>query len=108
MQEKFINTEEASNKWWAARDARMRSAANKTHYSSVQQVQAERMRQALELVYAGRFFDPKYNKTFITIKIEGAMVKDKKNLALLEQQWSQLGIRKRPSQQGVNYNIPKI
>jgi hypothetical protein len=86
----------------------MRSAANKTHYSSVQQVQAERMRQALELVYAGRFFDPKYNKTFITIKIEGAMVKDKKNLALLEQQWSQLGIRKRPSPQGVNYNIPKI
>lgn len=108
MQEKFINTEEASNKWWAARDARMRSSANKTHYSSGQQVQAERMRQVLELVYAGRFFEPKYNKTFITLKIEGAMVKDKKNLALLEQEWSQLGIRKRPSPQGVNYNIPKL
>lgn len=108
MQTKFINTEEAPNKWWAARDARMRSAANKTHYSSTQQVQAERMRQALELVYAGRFFEPKYNKTFITIKIEGAMVRDKKNLALLEQEWNKLGIRKRPSPQGVNYNIPKI
>lgn len=106
MQTKFINTEEAPNKWWAARDARMRSAANKTHYSSTQQVQAERMRQALELVYAGRFFEPKYNKTFITIKIEGAMVRDKKNLALLEQEWNKLG--KRPSPQGVNYNIPKI
>jgi len=108
VQEKFINTEEAPNKWWAARDARMRSAANKTHFSSAQQIQAERMRQVLELVYAGRFFEPKYNKTCITIKIEGAQVRDKKSLALLEKDWEQKGIRKRPSPQGVNYNIPKV
>lgn len=107
MQERYINTEEAPNKWWAARDARMRSSANKTHFSQSQQVQAERMRQALELVYAGRFFEPKYNKTCITIKIEGATVRDKKSLALLEQDWAKLGIKKRPSPQGVNYNIPK-
>jgi hypothetical protein len=108
MQERFINTEEAPNKWWAAQDARMRSAANKTHFTNAQQVQAERMRQVLELVYAGRFFEPKYNKTCITIKIEGALVRDKKSLAMLEADWDKLGIKKRQSLQGVNYNIPKL
>ena len=40
MQEKFLNTEEAPNKWFAAYDARMRSLANQTSFSQAQQIQA--------------------------------------------------------------------
>jgi hypothetical protein len=108
MQEKFLNTEEAPNKWFAAYDARMRSLANQTSFSQAQQIQAERMYAVLDMVYAGRIFEPKYNKTMITLKIENATVKDKKNLKLLEEDWAKLGVKKRPTAQGINYNIPKI
>ena len=108
MKEKFLNTDEAPNKWFAAYDARMRSIANQTTFSQAQQVQAERMHAVMEMVYSGRVFTPKYNKTMITLKIENPVVKDKKNLKLLETEWEKSGVRKRVTAQGINYNILKV
>ena len=51
MQTININTEEASVKWWAARDAHMKSLANATHYSDSDKLRAERMKYVLELAY---------------------------------------------------------
>ena len=107
MRTTFINTEEATNKWWAAQDARMRSIANASHYSQKEKIRAEGMRYALELAYAGRFFDPKYGKKGITIKIEGARIRDKDTLKALETDYDKQGVVKRVSHQGVNYYIPK-
>ncbi len=108
MKTNFINTEEAPNKWWAAQDARMRSIACASHYPEKQKIRAERMRYALELAYAGRFFDPKFGKRGITIKIEGARVRDRQILKALETDYEKEGVIKRVSLQGINYYIPKV
>lgn len=107
MKTSFINTEEAPNKWWAAQDARMRSIANASHYPEREKIRAERMRYALELAYAGRFFDPKFGKKGITIKIESARIRDKQILRELEGLYEKEGVVKRVSLQGINYYIPK-
>jgi hypothetical protein len=107
MKTTFINTEEAPNKWWAAQDARMRSIANASHYADSAKIRAERMRYALELAYAGRFFNPKYGKRGITIKIENARVRDRKILQQLEADYALQGVLKRVSPQGINYYIPR-
>lgn len=108
MKTVFINTEEASNKWWAAQDASMRSVANASHFTEKEKIRAEGMRYALELAYAGRFFKPKYGKRGITIKIENARIRDRDVLKSLEADYEQQGVVKKVSLQGINYYIPKV
>ena len=100
-----LDTQEAPNKWWAARDARMRNIANASHYSEQVRVRAERMRWALELVYAAKNIYVAFGKKGISIKVDAAVVKDPKNLRLLEQDWTQAGVNKRVSAQGVIYRF---
>ena len=107
MKDRVIDTQEAPNKWWAARDARMKSAAMWTHYSDKQRIRAERMALGLEMVYwsTGIHINPR-NK-FITIKVDKAQVKDNKTLSLLEKDYEAEGITKVVSAQGIIYRIPK-
>lgn len=103
-----LDTQDAGQfKWWAARDARMKSIANASHYSDKQKVQAERMKLALEMVYSAKGIYVSFRKTGITVKVDACWVKDPKNLRALEAEWSAAGVKKRESAQGVNYNIPK-
>ena len=101
-----IDTQEAPNKWWAARDAQMRSAVNATSYSDREKTRAERMRSVLTLVYDGNFYIS-FGRRGITVKVDRARIVDRKNLQILEQDWEMEGIRKRISPQGVVYNIPR-
>jgi hypothetical protein len=94
--------------WFAARDARMRSYENASLYTESEKNRAERMRMGLTLVYAGKEFHIEYRKKFISLKIDKPAVRDRKNLALLESDYTVLGVVKRVTNQGITYRIPKI
>ena len=92
----------------AARDASMRAIAMWSHYTDQERVRAERMKIGLELVYnaKGIYLNPRGK--FIAVKIDQPQVRDRKTLALLEQDYELLGITKVLTKQGVTYRIPKI
>jgi len=92
----------------AARNARMRAAAQWSHYTEAERVRAERMKLGLELVYSCRAIYVNPRNRFITIKVEQARVRDRANLALLEKEYELQGIKKAQSDQGVIYRIPKL
>lgn len=105
MNARELDTKEAPNKWWAARDARMRNYANSTLYTEQQKIAAERMKLALELVYAAKGIYIAYGKTGVSVKVDGARVRNRQELAFLEEGWSSAGIEKRVSAQGVIYRM---
>jgi hypothetical protein len=105
MQSIQINTEEAPNKWWASQDARMRNIANKSHYSQEIKRQVERMKVVMDLVYAAKGIHEAFGKKGVSIKVDGAIVKDAKNLRALEADWAVLGFAKKVSKQGVIYRL---
>ena len=105
MQATQIKTEEAPNKWWAAKDASMRNIANKSHYSQEVKRQIERMKAVMDLVYAAKGIHEAFGKKGVSIKVDGAIVKDAKNLRALEADWAVLGFAKKVSKQGVIYRL---
>lgn len=107
MKTAVLNTPEAPNKWWAARDARIRNYVNSTHYTEHQRIAAERMKMVLELVYAAKAVYIAYGKTGISLKVDGAQVLDRKELSLMEEGWSIAGFVKKVSPQGVIYRLAK-
>ena len=70
-------------------------------------VRAERMKLALELCYSAKNFYINPRGKFITIKIDNPRVKDRANLALLEEDYAAQGITKIVTAQGITYRIPK-
>lgn len=105
MRETFIDTEEAPNKWWAARDARMRNYANKSHYDAATQLRVDRMKGALELLYTSRGVHEAYGKKGISIKVDQARVRNKDHLEEFEKEWTKQGVTKKVTPQGVIYRI---
>jgi hypothetical protein len=65
------------------------------------------MKLALELCYSAKNFYINPRGKFITIKIDNPRVKDRSNLALLEQDYVEQGITKIVTAQGITYRIPK-
>jgi len=109
MKERELETKSAGYyAFAAARDARMRATAMWTHYTDAERTRAERMKLGLELCYSakGIYINPR-NK-FIAIKVDNPTVKDRKNLALLEQDYEAQGITKVLTNQGVTYRIAKV
>ena len=108
MKERELETRNAGYyAYAAARDARMRAAAMWSHYTEAERVRAERMKLALELCYSAKNFYINPRGKFITIKIDNPRVKDRANLALLEQDYVEQGITKIVTAQGITYRIPK-
>ena len=106
MKAQQLNTQEAPNKWWAARDAQMRNLANKSHHSAKDQVRAERMKTVLELCYRAKGFYIAYGKHGISIKIDKIVaIADRKNLRALEKEWTAQGVVKKESAQGIIYRF---
>lgn len=108
MKQRELDTQAAPCKWFAARDARMRNYAKASHYSEQERVAAERMRWGLELCYGNDGIFINYRDRFIAVKVNAARVKNKVELALLEESYVQKGITKAVSAQGVIYRIPKV
>ncbi len=108
MKSRELDTEGAGRfAFAAARDAQFKSACEAQNYSQKQKIAAERMKYAMELCYSNKTIYITYRKKFITVKIDGAAVKDRKNLALLEKDYEAAGYTKVVSAQGVTYRIPK-
>ena len=103
-----LDTKAAPFAWVAARDAAMKSYAASTLYTEAQKVRAERMKLGLEMVYAARSAYITYRKKFVTIKLDQARVRDRKTLALLEQDYTAQGdITKVITDQGITYRIAR-
>ena len=103
-----LDTKAAPFAWIAARDAAMKSYAASTLYTEAQKVRAERMKLGLEMVYAARSAYITYRKKFVTIKLDQARVRDRKTLALLEQDYTAQGdITKVITDQGITYRIAR-
>ena len=107
MKAQDLNTKEATTKWWAAQDARMRNIKNASTWTDADKTRAERMKLGLALVYGSKEIYIAYGKRGISIKIDGAYVVDRKNLALLERDYDAAGVKKKVTPQGVIYNIPR-
>jgi hypothetical protein len=109
MIEKELETQSAGYYAYAAsRDAKMKSYAASTHYSEAEKVTAERVKLGLEYVYSAKGVYLNYRTKFISIKLDGARVRDKVNLKLLEEEYEQKGYIKKSTAQGIIYRIPKI
>ena len=108
MNVRELDTLSAPNKWFAARDARMRNYAMSSLYNEVEKLKAQRIKMGLELVYNSKEIHVNYRAKFIAIKIDNPAVKDRKNLRLLESDYDKQGIVKRKTAQGIIYRIPKV
>ena len=103
-----LDSKAAPFAWVAARDAAMKSYAASTLYTEAQKVRAERMKLGLEMVYSARSAFITYRKKFVTIKLDQARVRDRKTLALLEQDYTAQGdVTKVVTDQGITYRIAR-
>ena len=103
-----LDTPAATNKWAAAMDRQRRNTNNASLYTLQQRTRAIRMRDAMECVYGGRHFDsPSYGKRGISVKIEDPVVRNRRDLKLLENAYEKEGIIKKKTPQGICYYIPK-
>ena len=110
MQVKEIETKSAGFYAWAAsRDAAMKSYAASTSYTPAQKLRAEQIKLGLELCYNSRAIHINFRNKWITIKIDEPRVRDRRNLALLEADYTLQGITKKVNLEGgVLYKIPKV
>ena len=107
MQALALDAKEATNKFAAYRDARVRSYAASTHYTDAEKVVAERIKLCLELVYRAREVYVTFRKGFIAIKLDAASVRDRKGLEIVERDIAERGVVKVVTAQGITYRIPK-
>ena len=105
MQARELNTQEAPTKWFAAMDAQRRNTNNKSHFPQTVQNQITRMLTVMDMVYSAKGVYEAYGKKGVSIKIDGAVVKDRKNLLALEQEWTAKGFVKKVSPQGIIYRL---
>jgi hypothetical protein len=103
-----LDTKESTNKFFALQDRRMRNHANKTLYTTAQQIRLERIKLALEMVLRGTVYEPSFGKKSASVKVQdGALIADRKMLRLLESDWAKEGIFKKVSAQGFQYHMPR-
>ena len=91
--------------WFAARDASMKSAVNASRFSDFQKLKAERMKLALQMVYAADEVSITNCQKWIRVKVHNGIIRDRKNLRMLEQDWTSEGITKRFTGQGIIYHV---
>lgn len=91
--------------FFAAKDASLKSAVNASRFSDTVKLRAERMKLALELVYSCEEVSITNNKTFIRVKVHKAVIRDRKNLRLLEADWDKEGTEKVFTKQGIIYRV---
>ncbi len=94
--------------FFAARDARMKSAVNATLFSADRKLKAERIKLGLEMCYASDGVFLEFRKTMASIKVNHPCVRDRKNLRALEADYESWGCTKRKSAQGITYRLPRV
>jgi hypothetical protein len=102
-----LDTKEATNAFFAARDARMRNYAMSSTYSDKERLRAEQVKLGLECVYRVTEVHINYRQKFIAVKLSNAIVRDRASVADLEALYALEGIVKRETAQGTIYRIPR-
>ncbi len=102
-----LDTKEATNAFFAARDARMRNYAMSSTYSERERLRAEQVKLGLECVYRVTEVHINYRQKFIAVKLCNALVRDRASVADLEAFYASQGIVKRETAQGTIYRIPR-
>ena len=100
-----LATDEAPTKWYAAMDAQRRNTNNKSHFPQAIQNQITRMLTVMSMVYAAKGVYEAYGKKGVSVKVDGAIVKDKTNLRALEAEWATKGFIKKITPQGIIYRL---
>lgn len=107
MRSRDLDTRPALNKWWASKDATLTNLKWESTYSESQKLKASRMRGCLDLCYGNHAIYINYREQFIAVKVDRPVVRDRRNLSLLETEWSADGIERRQTAQGLIYRIPR-
>ena len=89
----------------AAANARMRNLVNESNFTEKQKLRAEKVKLGLELVHTktSKLY-VNYRAKYIAVKVVGN-VSDRKNLKLLESDWTKLGVTKHHTEQGTIYHV---
>jgi hypothetical protein len=112
---RYINRDTAPFPWAAIQNIRIRNANGKSHFTTAQISQGVRMKLALEMCYAGDFYEPTHragraphrNKC-IAIKIGNPVVKDRHALKYLIDGWDQdpsIVVDNVRTKQGIIYRV---
>ena len=85
--------------------ARMRELKNRSRFGSQARLRAERMKLALECVYANSAVTVEFGKTAIRVRVADAIIRNRAELRLLEQEWTQSGVAKDQLKGSVIYSF---
>jgi hypothetical protein len=107
MKADTLDNQRAPNAWYAVQDARMQNLAYQSTYSQAQQIAADRMAMVMPMLYNAKGIHINYRKKFIAIKLEEPVVKNRRDLKLIESDYEKAGIIKKVSEQGIVYRIPR-
>jgi len=106
-----MNEKETKNKsagrfaFFASRDASLKSAVNSSRFSDSQKIKAERVKLGLEYVYSAEEVLITYCQKWIRVKVKNGIVRDRKALRMLEEDYAALGYIKRKTPQGFIYRV---
>ena len=92
----------------AARDANRYSDECRMLYTAKERAQAETLCDIVTMAYAGKQVYITFRKTFISIKVDAPIVRDRKIVRELEEICTENGYVKARSAQGLAYQIPNV
>lgn len=107
--ERDLDTNPATNPWFAAMDAQRRNGEARSTYTAKQRAKAQTAFDLIDTVYESKEMFLTYRKTFVTIKIEEPIVRCgmKTMLKNLEDMFDAQGAYKVNTDQGIIYRIPR-
>jgi hypothetical protein len=106
MQEKELNTVSAGGyARGAAINAEYHNRMNAATYSSNQRSQAQSVIDIMDLAYKYESTYVNFRKTFIAVKIEGAIVRDRKLAQQVDEIFTEKGYTKAVTPQGIVIRI---
>lgn len=102
---KELETKAANNKWFAAADAERYSRECASRYTSAQRANVLTAVDLIDMVYAYKGIHTNYRKTFIAIKVDAPVVRNRRMLNEVEDILAEKGFEKAVTPQGVVYRI---
>lgn len=94
--------------WLVVKKEEQRNQENASRYTSKQRSNAQTLVDLLDYAYAAKGFHVNYRKTFIAIKVDHPIVKDRKQVKILEELFDVRGYTKAVTAQGFIIRIPNV
>jgi hypothetical protein len=108
VEERKLNTKSAGRFAFAAtRDAERQNNENASCYSSAERAAANTARDLLDLAYAYKGLHINYRKTFIAVKVDGPIARDKQTVRAVKETFAEKGYEVLVSKQGIIVRIKR-